>query len=101
MRVAEIYFLALRALAGGFLERLEFAQKDVSEELALLHISRSKTARNRRVRFVITVKNSPRLRRLICALFAQADKHVNKRLLDSSHRMGKLTPRRLTACGTP
>jgi hypothetical protein len=73
---------ALRLPAGGFLSDWKFAQKDVSEELALLHhFSFKKQQGSGEVRFVITVKEfATPPRGQFARFFAQADKHVNQKI---------------------
>jgi hypothetical protein len=59
----------------------KFAQKDVSEELALLHyFSIKKLQENGEVCFVITVKEfAAPPKGQFARFFAQADKHVNQK----------------------
>jgi hypothetical protein len=60
----------------------KFAQKDVSEELALLHhFSFKKPQGTGEVRFVITVKEfAAPPQGQFARFFAQADKHVNQKI---------------------
>jgi hypothetical protein len=67
--------------AEEFVSDWRFAQKDVSEELALLHhFSIKKNQNGGEICFIITVKEfvaPPRGQ--FARFFAQADKHVNQR----------------------
>jgi len=69
-------------LAGGFVSDWKFAQKDVSEELALLHhFSFKKPQGTGEVRFVITVKEfAAPPQGQFARFFAQADKQVNQKI---------------------
>lgn len=60
----------------------KFAQKDVSEELALLqHFSFKKQQEGGEVRFVITVREfAAPPQGQFARFFAQADKHVNQKI---------------------
>lgn len=83
MRMSETCSFALRGSPPeDFLSDWKFAQKDVSEELALLHhFSFKKQQGAGEVRFVITVKEfAAPPQGQFARFFAQADKHVNQKL---------------------
>jgi hypothetical protein len=65
----------------GFVSDWKFAQKDVSEELALLHqFSVKKQQKGGEVCFLITVKEfAAPPKGQFARFFAQADKHVNQK----------------------
>jgi hypothetical protein len=67
-------------LPEGLVSDWKFAQKDVSEELALLHqFSVKKQQKGGEVCFVITVKEfAAPPKGQFARFFAQADKHVNQ-----------------------
>jgi hypothetical protein len=83
MRLFRIPFITLcDSRPEGFVSDWKFAQKDVSEELALLqHFSFKKPQGTGEVRFVITVKEfAAPPQGQFARFFAQADKHVNQKI---------------------
>jgi hypothetical protein len=82
MRLFRITFIHHDFRPEGFVSDWEFAQKDVSEELALLHhFSFKKKQGAGEVRFVITVKEfAAPPQGQFARFFAQADKHVNQKI---------------------
>jgi hypothetical protein len=83
MRLSLFTFIrASRCPAGGLVSDWKFAQKDVCEELALLHhFSFKKPGEGGEVCFVITVKEfAAPPKGQFARFFAQADKHVNQKI---------------------